>query len=104
MQSRNSKRWLLFVLATSASAAVFADDSPGDADASVKAGVILDADVGVSGNIEGAPIQGMTGADVDARGDVRDWNFFRGRIDPSGNTYGEISGYYVGPFGPPPSD
>ena len=120
MRSRNSIRWLLFVLATSASAAVFADHSLGDADAGAKAGVSLDADVGASGNIEGAAIQGMTGAEAEASGDVnantgdrprgavtrareKVRNLFRGRGNSSvsGSTEGEISGWYsVGPFGP----
>ena len=114
MQSRNSIRWLLFVLATFASAAVFADNSPGDANASV------------SGNVEGAAVQGMTGADAEASGDVnantgdhprgaapmtrareKIRNLFRGRSDSSvsGSTEGEISGWYsAGPFGPPSID
>ena len=136
MRSRNSIRWLLFVLATSASAAVFADNLGvgGGAGVGVGAGVSSGAGIGVDlgagagvgagGNVEGGPVQGMTGdsaeagADVNAKGSAdadanvdqrtrsrsRIRDFFRGRRDSSvsGSAQGEISG--SGRFGPAPID
>lgn len=143
MRSRNSIRWLLFVLATSASAAAVALELGvgGRAGVGVGAGVDsgagvgvdlgVDARVGAGGNVEGAPVQGMTGADADARGGVdantsdhprgsagadanvdqttrsrgRIRDVFRGRggSSVSGSAQGGVSGS-VGAFGPASGD
>ena len=138
MQSRNSIRWLSFVLMTSASAAAFAQGVGVDLGAGVGVGagvssgagvgVDLGAGVGAGGNVESSPVQGMTGADVNAGGDVdantrnnvrgstgmdanvdqtsrsrgRIRDIFRGRGDSS--VSGSARGGVSGSFGPSPSD
>lgn len=143
MRSRNSIRWLSFVLMTSASAATFALDLGVGGRAGVGVGAGVDSGVGVGvdlgadaragagGNVEGAPVQGMTGADVNAGGDVdanssknirgsagadanvdqttrprgRIRDIFRGRGNSSvsGSAQGGVSGS-VGAFGPASGD
>ncbi len=116
MQSRNLICWLSFVLMASASAVALANDH--DAGISLGAGVGVEADVGVDANIGGARVQGMTGADADAGGEVnantgdrprgaapitrareKMRSLFRGRGDSSvsGGAQGEVSG--SGQFG-----
>ncbi len=128
MQSRNSIRWLSFVLMTSASAAAFANDHDAGlslgagvgvgAGVSSGAGIGVDLGAGARGNVEGRPVQGMTGADADAGGEVnantgdrpggaapitrareKMRSLFRGRGDSSvsGGAQGEVSG--SGQFG-----
>ena len=108
MQSRNLICWLSFVLMASASAVALANDHD--------AGISLGA--GARGNVDSRPVQGMTGADADAGGDVnantgdrprgaapitrareKMRSLFRGRGDSSvsGSAQGEVSG--SGQFG-----